>query len=241
MTENKLPQKFIKLSGDFINNLKNIYQEDLTSIILYGSAASGEFIDKHSNINLLVVLKDAGLKSLKRSSALVHNSKFRVFKPLFLTEDYIKTSLDIFPIEFLDIQENYVVMSGKDVIKDLSIGLKNLKFQCEQELKAKLLNIKNHYLYVKGEIPLKFLLLKSFTSILHILRNLVRLNGRKPAYLKEDMISQIAEEFKVNPAVFNNILSLKNNRLKLRYAEMEKLLSDFVVEVEKIGAKIALS
>jgi len=30
----------------------------LVSVVLYGSAASGEYADNHSNLNFLVILKD---------------------------------------------------------------------------------------------------------------------------------------------------------------------------------------
>ena len=35
---------------------------------------------------------------------------------------------------------------GRDILKDLKIDLKNLRFQCEQELKGKLLNLRQAYL-----------------------------------------------------------------------------------------------
>ncbi len=47
--------------------------------------------------------------------------------PLFLTEEQINSSTDIFPIEFLDMQENYTVIYGKDVLRDISVDIKNLQ------------------------------------------------------------------------------------------------------------------
>ena len=129
MEQLKIADQYKNILRRFTKGLKDIYHGELLSLILYGSAVSGEFVDKHSNLNLLVVLINADLEVIKKSSKLVH--KFKMVNSLFLTEDYITNSTDIFPIEFLDIQENYFVLYGKDVLKDIQIDMRNLQFQCE--------------------------------------------------------------------------------------------------------------
>jgi hypothetical protein len=186
-----------------------------------------------------VILKDAGLGELKKVFSVFNNRKFRLVKPLFLTQEYIKTSLDVFPVEFLDMKENYLLLFGKDVLAGLEIDLKNLRFQCEQELKSKLLMINQNYLRVKDALLLKTLLLKSFSSVLHILRNLIRLKGGKPAYLKEDIIKQAGAYFKIDAVCFNNILALKSDKsAQLNYVTLEKLLIDFTDEIRSLTVQI---
>ncbi|MBI3991066.1 MAG: nucleotidyltransferase domain-containing protein [Candidatus Omnitrophica bacterium] len=229
-----LPKESKAALDDFIRRLKSAYGEGLVSVILYGSAASGEFIKKHSDINLLVVLADAGLPNLKKSSRIVIKHKFRMFKTIFLTEDYIKNSLDVFPVEFLDMKETHIVLDGKDVLEGLEIDFKNLRFQCEQELKAKLLSIRNIYLNTKDNRELKNILLKSFTSITHIMRNLLRLKGKTPPYLKEDVLTAISREFNLNVSNFSRILEVKQKNIKLPIMEIESLLFAFVKDIESI-------
>jgi hypothetical protein len=234
MKELNLVKRYKKILDSFIQNLKDIYQEGLVSIILYGSAASGEFIGVNSNINLLVVLNDTSLSNLDRVSALLNKRKFQIINPLFFSEDYIRGSLDVFPIEFLDMQENYAVLHGKDCLAGLEVDTKNLRYQCEQELKAKLLNVKNLYLRNKDKYALRNLLFKSFTSIMHILRNLVRLKDKKPAYLKEGILSETKEVFNIDVSNFKRILEVKNRNLKLSYKELKLLLLALVDDLEKI-------
>jgi len=143
MQELKLPDKLGNRLKEFTEGLKEIYQQDLVSLILYGSAASGEYVSKHSNLNILVVLKNTQQNELIKAVKLV--KKFGTINPLFLTEDYIASSTDVFPIEFLDMQENYSLLFGKDVLKSINIDISNLRFQCEQELKSKLINLKNDH------------------------------------------------------------------------------------------------
>jgi len=234
MQQLKLASKYQNSIRDFIEGLKNTYADGLVSVILYGSAASGEFTDKHSNINLLIVLKDAGLANLKRIASALKKGKFNLLNTLFLTRDYIQNSTDVFPIEFLDMKENYVLLFGEDILKGLTVDIKNLRFQCEQELKSKLINIKKLYLRSQSKIALRVLLFKSANSALHILRNLVRLKGKAPAYLKEGILEDISGEFAINTAAFSRILEAKKLNRRLSYQESEGLLFAFVAELEKI-------
>ena len=57
MEESGLPQGFKRNIDEFVGSLRKLYSDDLVCVILYGSAASGELTEVHSNINLLVVLK----------------------------------------------------------------------------------------------------------------------------------------------------------------------------------------
>jgi predicted nucleotidyltransferase len=229
----KIPDKFKNNLKDFIQNLKDIYKDELISLILYGSAASGEFIEKHSNLNVLVVLKNTDLDNLKKASGIIN--KFKMINPLFLTKEHISSSTDIFPIEFIDMQENYLVLYGKDILKEINIDVKNLRFQCEHELKAKLIQLKQTYLTInKNKVVLRNLLFRSFTSILHILRNILRLKGKKPPYLKQDILKEAALEFKINTDIWEKILAAKTKQIKLSSKDIEGSFISFIRELEKI-------
>jgi predicted nucleotidyltransferase len=235
MSEINLTHKLRVTVDGFIKGLKSIYGEELISVVLYGSAASGEFTRAHSNLNLLIILKNTDLENLKKASGLIKKGKFRFIQPLFFTESYILDSNDVFPIEFLDMKENYTVLFGKDILKDVSIDIKNLRFQCEQELKVKLINLKQSYLKKKDDITLSNLLFKSFTSTLHILRNVLRLQGKKPPYLKQNILKEIAVEFGIEKDIWEKILAVKNKQVRLKGKEIEQLFIKFVREVEKIS------
>lgn len=230
----RLPKKIQSVTDDFIRELKNVYGDGLVSVILYGSAASGEYSDRHSNVNIAVVLHDAGIRNLSKMAPMTKKLKFRIINPVFLTEEYIRRSTDVFPIEFLDMKENYAILYGKDVFADLIIDTKNLRFQCEQELKSKLINIKRAYLANRGNAFFGNALFKFFTSTLHILRNIVRLKSGVAVYSKEDIIKEAAREFGIDAPAFNRILAARNKKLKLGARVSEELFFNFVEDLEKI-------
>jgi predicted nucleotidyltransferase len=233
-----LPKEKIKAIRGFLETLRKTYGDDLVSVILYGSAASGDFIEKHSNINLLVVLSDTGLAELSKIAAPSRRRIFRAITPVFFTEAYIQESADVFPIEFLDMKDNYSVLYGKDVLKTLSIDKRNLRFQCEQELKSKLITIKRQYLTTSNRKEIERLLFKSFTSAIHILRNLLRLKGIEPPYIKEQVVGIVEREFAIDATVFNEILWARGKNMALTCKDVDALLTGFVKELEAIARTV---
>ncbi len=238
MPELKLGQKVKNNLDAFIQGLQGLYKDSLISVILYGSGSSGEFIDKNSNLNVLVILRSAGLEDLKIASRLVNKWRFRAIRPLFFDQDYVRSSNDVFPIEFLDMKENYTVLAGSDVLKDVTVETKNLRFQCEQELKIKLINLKQAYLRINrsGSLALGDLLFRQFTSVLHILRNVLRLKGKKPPYLKQDIIKEAALDFGIDLNDWQRILALKNKQAKSSAKEIEQLFVKFVIDLGRIAS-----
>ena len=223
------------LVNDFITALQNIYKDDLLSVILYGSAASGEFSKAHSNINLVVVLNDTSLSILSKIAPVLNKNKFRLLNVIFFTEDYIKSSADVFPIEFLDIKENHKTVYGKDLFANLSIDIKNLRFQCEQELKSKIINIKKIYLANIDNPDLDKLLMKFFTASLHILRNILRLKNRQAVYHKEDILRALAAEFHIDISNMNKMLESRKANRRLSKKVAAELFGSFVGDLEKIA------
>jgi predicted nucleotidyltransferase len=235
----KVNDRLQEIIENFIRGLEDIYKDNLVSVILYGSAASGEFIDEHSNLNLLIVLKDIRLDNIKKSTKLVNNYKFRKFAPLFFSRDYISSSLDVFPIEFLDMKENYLLLSGEDVLKDINIDLKNLRFQCEHELKSKLIQLRQLFLRKNKDLAaLKDILFKTANSSMHILRNLVRIKGKEPAYMKQDIVKQVKDILPIDSQIWEKILAARNKQIKLPKEEIKQLFVEFTADLEKVVAAV---
>lgn len=236
MRELKLTGKIKKLAEEFAQKLNDLYKEDLVSVTLYGSASSGEFVSERSNLNLLVVLKNTALNNLSAAISLVNNSRFKMIRPLFFTQEYINKSVDVFPIEFLDMKENYALLRGRDILKDLPIDLKNLRFQCEHELKAKLINLRQSFIRLnKDKAALRNILFKSFVSIMHILRNIIRIKGKQPHYLKQDFIKQLNGDLPINVDAWEKILAGKNKQIRLSGEEIERLYIAFVADLDNIA------
>jgi len=238
MKEISLPNNIKKGVDEFVVSLREAYDENLISVILYGSAASGEYAGRHSNVNIAVILKDTSIGSLSKISGFINKRKFMIINPIFFTEDYIKRSTDVFPIEFIDMKENSIALYGRDLFKNIDIDVRNLRFQCEQELKSKIVNMKMAFLRSTDVSMLKKILFKSLTSSLHILRNLVRLKGKEPSYSRIDILKEISLEFGVDIAPLKDILDLRSGNLNSCREKIIRLFARLVETLEAISDKV---
>ena len=57
---------------DLVSRMKEFAGENLESIILYGSAARGDFKEGHSDLNVLCVLRSVAARELARVTPVVH-------------------------------------------------------------------------------------------------------------------------------------------------------------------------
>jgi hypothetical protein len=145
------------------------YSSDLISLILYGSAAGGEFDPNRSDINLLIVLKEMTLDLLAKSASIQDKwIKQRFARPLFMDKAYIATSLDSFPMEFLSMKNCHTVLAGEDALSEINIDKSNLRLQLEREIKGKQLHLMQEWLIHRKHNAIGHLLsvsLRDFATI----------------------------------------------------------------------------
>src|SRR5262245_35765981 len=96
-----------------VTDLRSAHGDNLASITLYGSAASGEESDAGSDKNVLVVLKRLEVEDLRLARAATKAWKdARQPPPVFFAVDELKRAADVFPIEFLQMEQARKVLYG---------------------------------------------------------------------------------------------------------------------------------
>lgn len=180
----------------------------IDSIILYGSAAGPDFIEGKSNINILLIVKDTDISLFTPVLSLFENyAKKRLVPPLIFTPEEIKKSADVFPVEFLDIKENHILLSGKDLFVGLDIPIGHLRLQCESELKGKIIRLRQIFLE-RGCNPeeIEKMISMTFSSFIPIFKNLIRLKNKIPPQDKEGIINMLCLEFGLEKEILITIL-----------------------------------
>ena len=100
----------------------------------------------------MIVLSEEGIERLDKAFKVVQTwQKRKVAIPLFLTELYVESSLDVFPIEYLNFQRNHLLVYGKDILEELSFDRELVRLQCEREIKGKLLLLREAYMETSGK------------------------------------------------------------------------------------------
>jgi len=225
---------------DITNGYKALFGDDLVSIILYGSATGQNFQPGKSDINFMIVLTEDGIEHLDQAFEVVNKWRKRgVAVPLFLTEEYVKTSLDVFPIEYLNFQNNYVQVFGKDILKDLEFSPEFLRLQCEREIKGKLLLLREGFLETSGKgKALRGLITQALPALMAIFEALLHLRKIDVPRERREIVRAMADAFELEPAVFEGLLDIKEDKSKLSDKESLNLFKGGLKEMRKLSKLI---
>ncbi|TMJ17680.1 MAG: hypothetical protein E6G94_01765 [Alphaproteobacteria bacterium] len=103
--------------------------------------------------------------------------------PLLLDDEYLTTSCDVFPLEILTLMRTCDLLWGdSNPLDGLVLDQDNLRLEIEQQLKGKVLHLRQAYLGGAGDKrSLRSLMLDSSAGFEEIMRGLLALAGREHA------------------------------------------------------------
>jgi predicted nucleotidyltransferase len=236
----RIPQKPEETFGDFVHDYKQLYGPDLISVILYGSSVRGEYIPGTSDINFMIILTDEALDSLSRAMPLVAKwHKSRVSAPLFLSKTYIASSLDSFPIEFLNFKIAHRLIYGEDVLKDLAFDRRLVRIQCERELKGKLLQLRQNFLVTRGDKKaIEELIRTSLPTFFSIFQAILFLHVQKHIIAREPLLASIAQLTGLNKDLFLELSAIRDGRTKLESGSAIPLMERYIQEIRGLATYI---
>ncbi len=221
----------------FLDDILSRFQDNIHSIHITGTALTDDFDEKVSNINSVIVLKEMDLQFLELLAPLGKKyGKQRVAAPLIMTPDYIKTSLDVFPIEFLNFRLIHSTVFGEDIFKDIEIDRMDLRHQCEREIKSKLIWLRQGYISSQGDRKiLTEGFVNSITGYIQLFRGIIVLFGKEPAVRQSEVITGLASATGITADVFTKVLKEKHNKIKLSLEELNTIFEDYYAATEKLG------
>jgi len=236
----KIPKRPEDIFDEFRGDYTTLFGDDLLAIILYGSGARGEYIPKKSDINFLIVLTDNGMEHLGDAVNLVAKwQKRKIPVPLFLTKTYIESSLDAFPLEFFNIRSAYQVIHGEDLLTDLPIKKEDLRLQCERELKAKLLLLRESYLQAHGEVrQLRELVNQSLPAFIAIFKALLYLKGEEIPKRHEAVMTDVTQSFGLDRKLFQALWHIKRAEEKPGKDELKRIVWNYISEIKGLSRQV---
>src|SRR5712692_4907223 len=224
------------LSG-LVDRLKTAYGPDLLSVVLYGSAASHDYHEKHSDLNVLCVLQQVGVPELEKAGeALQWWIKRGQPAPLLLSAEEIADGCDVFPIEFLDMKEHYRLLHGADVVADIQVDTAQHRVQLEHELRSRLLRLRKRYLESRHDSKaVTALMLDSLPTFATLFRHALLLSGFPAPARKHEIFHAVAEHFQVGPAPFESLLKIRRGARKASPAEVHAWFESYLAGITKMS------
>lgn len=236
MDKSKADERTKNIINNFSQQLQLHLRDNLKAVILYGSVAAGDYSKSLSDINILVVLEANDIQNLSVIAKIKNNLKFRRISPIVFTKTQLENTTDTFPVEFLDMQENHIALWGEDCLKDLKIDLKNLRHQCEWELKSKIIQMQRFYMdnKIKNTLLSGFLV-KNLPSFIVIFKNLLRLKNISENK-KDKILERIALEFSLDKDVFSKLYQAR--QLSYKLSNGKELFGKFLSELQQLSDKV---
>jgi len=236
MVENAVPENKL---NEFVRRAREAAGPNLEGLILYGSAVAGDFHPGYSNLNLFCILRDTSLAALQALAPLAKWwSGEKQPPPLFMTRNELQRSVDVFPIEIIDMQQHHRVVIGDDVLAGLQISEQFHRTQVEYELREKLILLRQHLaLSGRNEKKLWDLLLRSVPSIITLFRHAHIVLGNAPLP-KRDAVQELSKQLGFDPFVINQALDIREKRSDTRKLDVNDMLARYLAAVERVIAAV---
>lgn len=198
--------------NELVRRLKEFAASNLECVILFGSAARGDFREGHSDLNVVCILRSLNVEELGRLANVV--KWWRVDQkepaPLFFTHEELRQAADVFAIEILDMKHGRRVLYGEDVIAGIEVPMNLHRLQIEHDLRTVLLKLRQHYVRAPGNAKeLEPVLRKSFSGVLTLLRHTVIAFGETASVHSHEIVARAASLTGADASAFAALLKLR--------------------------------
>jgi len=219
---------------EFVRRLQEAAGENLQSIVLFGSAARGDFHAHKSDLNLLCVLKSARAAELLRIASVVHwwSGQLREPPPRIFTHEELLHAADVFAIELLDIGKAHRVLFGSDPVAGIEVPMNLHRVQVEHELRSALQKLRDHFLRASGnEQQLREIYAKSISSNTVLLRHVLIALGEDAPNENREIYRRIEELTGADAAAFALGRELRDNH---PVSEITRAYGKYLEAVESV-------
>lgn len=231
-----LPDEYLQQLRAYVKDVQRLYGDALDGVLLYGSAVRGEFLPGRSNLNVVLIVKSARADQLKKYGA-VHRrwAKEQVVVPLFVTQADLPAMSLVFPLEYLEIQEQHRLLAGQDPFVGFKVDQRHLLAEVLQSLRGNLLRVRQRFIEGGGtEEAITILLPLSLTAILPVLRGVQRLLGRPVLSLGEPLLKEFETFLSIDLSGLRDAWLLKRGQISPGQKEIPRLMERYLESLERL-------
>jgi Nucleotidyltransferase domain len=237
---NKFDRDTNEKLDEFVKRVGQAAGPNLESIILFGSAAAGDFHPGLSNLNLLCVLRDSSFAALQALGPVAKWwDRQKQPPPLCMTRRELERSSDVFTIELLDMQQHHRVLFGENVVQGLRVSMHVHRVQVEYELREKLILLRQQVLLAVGnDSRLWDLLLHSIPSFGTLFRHALIALGENPQSGRREAIEALSKRVGFDPAPMQQALDVREHKADPRKIAVDDFAARYLAAVERVTAAV---
>ncbi|HOD42069.1 MAG TPA: hypothetical protein PKW98_05295 [Candidatus Wallbacteria bacterium] len=237
----------LKLSGEYKEKLINLVktineilkEDDFRCFVLYGSVLGDNFKEGVSSLDLLIIPAEANIALLEKLHVPMQTAASELkLVPLIMTFEEILLSADVFPIKFLEIKNGYMVLTGEDLLADLSIPDENIRLHCEQELRNFSLKLRADFINMfPDEFNMYNALIKYIPELLSTIKLFVEYKSGKKLSKISEVLGYLKDQFGVSYDSINDMINLRKNNSVLTCEEIKEIYSKLNILITELTRK----
>ena len=223
-----------------LTQLQKDLDDNLLSLCVVGSALTGDFHPKYSDINTVLVVRRRSHQLLQQLAGYGKSmGKRKLRAPLLMTMEYIEQSLDVFGVELLDFQFNHVVVYGRDPFGELTFRKENIRLQCERQLKAALIRLRQGYIQALGKPKyVANLLMECVKELLVLLRALLWLSEIERDHQVLPNLKKAAQQFRFDGKVIAHLMELQLKHSRPPADQIEFFFENVYQTIDHIAHRV---
>ena len=231
-----LPDEYQQHLRAYVKDVQRVYGDSLDGVLLYGSAVRGEFLPGRSNLNIVLVVKSTKADQLKKYGALHRRwAKEQIVVPLFVTQADLPAMALVFPLEYLEMQEQHRLLAGQDPFVGFKVDQRHLLAEVLQSLRGNLLRVRQRFIEGGGtEEAITILLPLSLTAMLPCLRGVQRLVGRPVLSQGEPLLKDFETFLSLDLSGLRDAWLLKRGQISPGQKEIPRLMERYLESFERL-------
>ena len=121
---------------EWTKTLEKELGDDLVGILVHGSVARGEYRPGESDVDAIVILKEATFAQLESIANAMQVARYSArIEAMILTEAEIAGASDVFPLLYDDIKHCHFLLAGRDPFSAIEVHDTHRRLRIEQELR----------------------------------------------------------------------------------------------------------
>lgn len=225
----------------FRDALREQLGDELTSMVLFGSATGSHFIDEVSDLNVLIVVETASIDTLQTLRSALRDHKQIPIDPIIIAQEEVEDLPESFPIETVDMQSARRVLAGDDPLASLNVDADAIHRQLAAELLGKTMRLRAVYAQAKrgDDKQLRAMLSQTVSPFSSLMRALLYVGDPHFAEFSPpreflEILAQLEERFGLELEGFRSASLVKSGTETPEGAELTAIFEKVLTEAEAL-------
>jgi predicted nucleotidyltransferase len=220
-----------------VAKLKNAAATQIASVVLYGSSAHDDFQPEFSDLNVLLLLKDASAATLKQlAPVLKWWTQQGEPAPVLLQADELARCADVFAVELIDMKARHRLLEGDDLLAAIDVPRNMHRAQVERELRTALVKLRRGFVYAKNDDAVSKLMTESISTFATLFRHVLIIFGHAAPMEKRATIETIGAVLSMDLASLLRVLDIREKRAPLQ--ECSGVFAEYLTAVTRVTDEV---